>query len=441
MSRPLGHVMIASIAVVLVVVGILAGTALRVLREGGGASQVASPAGLPTPTVPKAWQLVTAYDLLIPLPPNWQKTVDTLADPPRPDAPRILYFADASPDRASNREVSIWIWPSDSVDRLVRERFVVGNLSHISDENVAASRPMREVIGVASWSDTRGSGRTRGRSLFVQADAERVVIVTVIGEQVPSTETEPSAEMRTIQDVVAGHIVALADVDRVFAPEQAREAVELALPIDTPPSVVITREGPMHSVYGVHGRADSLVRVFTYRDVGTRRGSTPIEVRSDIPSTPRAIGNLVVWASSPDANVRYMTITALDALLTTAPARTPLWVVWPGFRNGICTTGPVTESARNGDYEFLTDVVDERNEFVSVLKRGARPGDRVGANLVRLDASGWIGLPAMSAEPMGHSEFGFRIPVYKPAGRGCWQVNVQIGGRDVASYVVEVREP
>ena len=43
------------------------------------------------PTVPSDWHRVTAYDIAIPLPPGWEKTLDTVGKSDRsdPDPPQI----------------------------------------------------------------------------------------------------------------------------------------------------------------------------------------------------------------------------------------------------------------------------------------------------------------------------------------------------------------
>jgi hypothetical protein len=202
------------IALVLVVVaiGIVAGTAVRGWRAandvvGTGAAATAVRASL---ALPRDWQVLTEHDLTIPLPQGWTKTLDAPASGDRPDPasdPRILYFG-LSPSDPAARFVAIWIWPSRSLDQLVRERYVQGNLSLISEGTAPSWRPMREVIGVASWSDGSAGGRYRGRHLFVQVDPERVVDVVVFGPRVASTETEPTAEMRSNQETIAGRIVA-----------------------------------------------------------------------------------------------------------------------------------------------------------------------------------------------------------------------------------------
>jgi hypothetical protein len=200
--------------------------ALAAFRNGGGgplyacgdiasfgppaaASSAATPAKA-SPALPPDWQVLTEHDLTIPLPQGWTKTLDAPASGDRPDPandPRLLYFGGSTSDAAA-RFVAIWIWPSRSLDQLVRERYVQGNLSLISEGTAPSWRPMREVIGVASWSAGAAGGRYRARHLFVKVDPERVVDVVVFGPRVASTETEPTPDMRSIQEIIAGRIVA-----------------------------------------------------------------------------------------------------------------------------------------------------------------------------------------------------------------------------------------
>lgn len=183
-------------------------------REPEPASQGAGP-GAPTPSpppsVPADWQRVTVHGLAIPVPPGWTKTLDTFgkSDRPDPEPPQILAFEEKGAASAAARQLPIWIWPSSSVDELVRTRFVKGNLSFISQAVVPARRPTRELIGSATWSDGAARGSYRARHLFVQVDAERVVDVIVLGPRVPSTESEPTPEMRLVQEIVAAHLEAL----------------------------------------------------------------------------------------------------------------------------------------------------------------------------------------------------------------------------------------
>ena len=123
------------------------------------------------------------------------------------DPPQILYFEEqGNASVATGRALSMWIWDGWSVDSLVRTRFVEGNLSFVSQSPMPATRAMREMIGRASWSGPQGSGSYRARHLFVQVDSARVVDVITTGAQVPSTESEPSADMRQIQEIVAYNV-------------------------------------------------------------------------------------------------------------------------------------------------------------------------------------------------------------------------------------------
>jgi hypothetical protein len=177
--------------------------------QGAGPALAGSTASPSAPPVPSDWQRVTLYGLEIPLPPRWDKSLDTVgkSDRAETDAPQILYFEDkGNTGVARGRALSMWIWEDWTVDDLVHKRFVEGNLSFVSQSPVPGLRSMRELIGRASWSGPQGSGSYRARHLFVQVDASRVVDVIVFGPHVPSTESEPSPDMRWIQEVVAYNI-------------------------------------------------------------------------------------------------------------------------------------------------------------------------------------------------------------------------------------------
>lgn len=200
----------------------------------------------------------------------------------------------------------------------------------------------------------------------------------------------------------------------------------------TPTSRVLILQGPA-------GCCLDTVRPNAVRDIEIRPG---VNAQYD-PVQPQFGGPILWWVDSSSGDALYIALSGplgtRDELVRIARSMRPLAV--PGFRDGGCNTGPVTESARNGDYVFQTNgIVDVQNEVVSVVKRGAQPGDRVTASLSRLDSFGRIGLPETTAQPTAGGQLRFGIPVYRPAGEGCWQIDV-IDGSNVASYVVEVREP
>jgi len=576
---PPSRLAIASITAIVVVVSVVAGTSLRALRTDDRTSEVGGPGGPAAPALPKDWQLVIEQDLLIPLPPGWWKDVDTVASGGgEPASAHVLQFADRSADRGAQRMLAIWIWPTPTMERLVRERFIQGNLSFVSDGTFASWRPVREVVGTARWSDAAAVGYYRARSLFVQIDPERVAQVTSYGPRVPSAATDPTPEMRSIQELVVGHVVALADAAPTLTADQARAAIERRLPLEKI-EVPIASPFLQPVTWKIRGRTDSTVRIDAY-PFGTRPRATlePSLLRGDSPpgspSTMRVIGNLVVWVASPDANVRYTVLTGLDALLGPsqppqaltsfeikavppwhtegtgratltstgdlvleisvhgpevtrvdptprynfiwhllegtcsawqrnepghkvitrwelpaqkldsqdfryqikksdldpmtqphavaavrsggggpmyacgdlpafgAPERAPSASSGPGFVNGVCTGGPLTESARSGEYVFRWTDIDEGNEFLIVEKRGAAIGDRLFATFSRLDAPGQIGYPEVIAQPFGSGPPVFRIGMYKPAGIGCWRVDLRSASDSqvVASYVVRIRE-
>lgn len=252
------------IAAALLLASLLSACA-QVAPETVGGSQVGGAGGAsatPAPRVPPDWQIVTAHDLLIPLPPGWKKTTDALANSDRPDpiAPWILYFGDPSAAPAAARIVSIWIWPSASVDELVRDHFVNGNLSVISEKRIASTPPMHEVVGVARWSDASASGLYRARHLFLQADPERVVDVVVFGPRTPSSETEPTAEVRAIQETIATHVLS----------QPSPESAVCSRTRGADPSGVITTNGVLGIVRETYASAADLNGAFLM----VRRGST-----------------------------------------------------------------------------------------------------------------------------------------------------------------------
>lgn len=166
------------------------------------------------PTVPSDWEPVTAYDLAIALPPGWEKTLDTVGkgDRPEADPPQILQFVEKGADPAAARSLSMWIWSGLSVDELVRTRYVEGNLSLVSQARVPSAREVREVVGRASWSDSRGTGSYRARHLLAQVDPGRVIDVITHGAAVPGADTEPSPDMRRIQDIIVQNVQAVPGV-------------------------------------------------------------------------------------------------------------------------------------------------------------------------------------------------------------------------------------
>jgi hypothetical protein len=389
---PLGRAGVALLGAVVIVVGIVVGTAVRSFRDADRTSQVAAP-GAPRPSLPPDWQLFTLYDLLIPVPPGWEKTVDEIGRPITGGSPRIIYFDDTAKGRWPDaRYVALYIWPSRSVDELVRTRFIEGNLSFVSEGTLAGERRIRETIGVSWWSDGRGGGSTRGRNLFVQVDPERVVMVSVGGPQVPGNETEPTPEMRSVQETVIRHVVALRDVDRAFTPEQVRMAVTPSVPLDTPPSVVIA--GRAHVVWSVTGRSLSFLRTFAYDDRAARLRADNTAA-THIPATFRGIGNHAVWATSPDANIRYRLITALDALLDAPPAPSG----WGFVR---VSPAPIASCPRtiarepsgiltaNGTVGILDDTYASASDLSSgyaLVQKGAGPDTRIRVEFQQIGSS------------------------------------------------------
>lgn len=167
-----------------------------------------APATVPASAViPSDWERRTLHDLVIPLPPGWQKTLDTTAksDRPEPEPPQIIAFEDRGATDAGARFVTVWLWQSTSVEELVRTRYPGG-----PSRTVQASRPMREQLGASSWSEPSGaSGTSQVRHLFVQIDRERVVDVIVSGPRIAGSSTDVTPEMRRIQETIAFNTQAL----------------------------------------------------------------------------------------------------------------------------------------------------------------------------------------------------------------------------------------
>jgi len=200
----------------------------------------------------------------------------------------------------------------------------------------------------------------------------------------------------------------------------------------TPTSRVLILQGPA-------GCCLDAARPNAVRDIEIRPGVT---AQFD-PVQPQFGGPILWWVESSSGDAVYVAISSplgtRDELVRIARSMRSL--VPPGFRDGRCHTGPVTQSARNGDYVFqTTGIIDDRNEFVFVVKRGAQVGDQVAVSITRLDDRGRILLPPLTAEPRDAGRPAFKLPIYKPTGEGCWQVDL-IDGPNVVSYVVEVREP
>lgn len=267
----------------------------------------AAPAAAPTPTpapptVPSDWQRVTAYDLAIAVPPGWEKTLDTVGKSDRADAdpPQILQFVEKGANPAGARSLSMWIWGGFSVDELVRTRFVEGNLSFLSQARVPSARDVREVIGRASWSGPQGGGTYRARHLFTQVDADRVLDVITYGAPVPATETEPSPDMRRIQEIIVHNV-------------QSRPGLACSRTRSTDAFGVITSDG----VTGIMDRTYGSATAFALGDafVMVRRGSV---VGQNVAVEFRQIGT-----SAPATWVAY-TVTA-EPRPTPAGVRASPW--------------------------------------------------------------------------------------------------------------------
>ena len=274
----------------------------------GSASGQAQPAAAPTPTpapptVPSDWQRVAAYDLAIPLPPGWEKTLDTVGKSDRAgaDPPQILQFVEkgTNPPAGAN-SLSMWIWSGLSVDELVRTRFIEGNLSFVSQARVPSAKDVRETIGRVSWSGPQGAGTYLARHLFTQVEADRVLDVITYGVAVPGKETEPTPEMRRIQEIIVHNV-------------QSRPGAACPRTRSTDAFGVITSDGATGIIDRTYGSASAVALGDVF--VMVRRGSV---VGQNVAVEFRQIGT-----SAPATWVAYA-VTA-EPRPTPAGVRTTPW--------------------------------------------------------------------------------------------------------------------
>lgn len=212
----------------------------------------------------------------------------------------------------------------------------------------------------------------------------------------------------------------------------APECLEIAWDVVGPPTGrVLVLQGPA-------GCCLDGARPNAVRDVEIRPGV----LAQYVPVQPQFGGPILWWTDTSSGDALYVAISSpmgtRDSLTAIARSMRPLAPA--GFQNGRCNTGPADDRARSGDYVFLTTgLIDAQNEFLSVAKRGVGPADQVRAELGRLDQQGSVSLPPVSSA-LHEGRIVFRLPVYKPAGSGCWRVTL-VDGSATATYVVEVREP
>ncbi len=159
------------------------------------------------------------------------------------------------------------------------------------------------------------------------------------------------------------------------------------------------------------------------------------EVESEV-GTPQPLARrLRLAVALALAGAGLVTLVTYGLIQTREPFRLA------GFLSGECVPGPLTESARNGQFTFETSgTIDPQNELLVVSRSEARLGDRVEASMDQLDGLGNVGLISSSAEVrvVASNDVVFRIPVLGPAGEGCWRVDVS-DARGRTSYVVRVR--
>jgi hypothetical protein len=114
-----------------------------------------------------------------------------------------------------------------------------------------------------------------------------------------------------------------------------------------------------------------------------------------------------------------------------------------GFQNGRCiettladASGVITVNSAFG--RIGSEPIDQRSEYLIAVVRGAPLGDDRSFVAKRLDGYGKIWVPARAesrANPWG--DVVWPVPLFKPAGGGCWKVWPD-GGSDADGIVVRI---
>jgi hypothetical protein len=114
-----------------------------------------------------------------------------------------------------------------------------------------------------------------------------------------------------------------------------------------------------------------------------------------------------------------------------------------GFRNGRCVettiadaSGVITVNSAFG--RIGSGPINGSSEYLIAVVRGAPLGDDRGFHAERLDGYGKISVPAR-AEPRANpwGDVVWRVPLFKPAGGGCWKVRPE-GASDADGIVVRI---
>jgi hypothetical protein len=114
-----------------------------------------------------------------------------------------------------------------------------------------------------------------------------------------------------------------------------------------------------------------------------------------------------------------------------------------GFQDGRCiettladASGVITVNSAFG--RIGSGPINESSEYLIAVVRGAPLGDDRGFLAERLDQYGKVSVPARAesrANPWG--EVVWRVPLFKPAGGGCWKVRPE-GASDADGIVVRI---
>lgn len=317
----------------IVVLALLVGTQLRALREpngGAATAPTASPARPVAPlpemppgeirfvgaTVPSGWNLFGDQGVLIATPPEW-------GFPRRAEArmgPGMTGYLGFGPH-------SVWVWSESSVDRVVEERWVKGNLQPLTQRVVqnTVRRTIELVIEGIRWYDRqRGtSGTHQARHLFVQASADVVIQVAVTAPPVANADAKVSDEERRRQDLVATLAAVAPDSDRQFTRAAVEDLFRRTLRVFRNQDLgagEANRDRLSNAaeewVYRWDG-GGSVAYVLTYRDrtalLADNQGRRQAMIAPG-PVVSRSIGNLVVIVATRDTHLQYLILRVLNEL-------------------------------------------------------------------------------------------------------------------------------
>ena len=117
-----------------------------------------------------------------------------------------------------------------------------------------------------------------------------------------------------------------------------------------------------------------------------------------------------------------------------------------GFQGGRCTETTLTDASGvitiNSAFGRIgSGPITQSSEYLIAVLRGVPLGDDRGFLAERLDQFGKISVPAR-AESRGNpwGDVVWRVPLFKPAGGGCWKVRPE-GASDTDGIVVRIDLP